>query len=168
MVRTSGYRLVFAAFTAALMASASPAAAQTTVTIGIGTQDTTTNTVTAGIIIRQLKLLEKYLPKDGKYANIKFELEWQNFTSGPPVTNGMMANKLQIGMMGDYPLVVNGFTFQSNPESKSRLIAIIAYNALRLAATASSCTRTRRTTSSPTSRASWSACRSAPPRTAWC
>ena len=31
----------------------------------------------------------------------------------------MMANKLQIGMMGDYPLVVNGFTFQSNPESKS-------------------------------------------------
>ena len=47
---------------------------------------------------------------------------------GPPVTNGMMANKLQFGMMGDYPLVVNGFTFQSNPESKSRLIAVAAYN----------------------------------------
>ena len=60
-----------------------------TVTIGIGTQDTTTNTVTAGVVIRQLHLLEKYLPSDGKYANIKFELEWQNFTSGPPVTNAM-------------------------------------------------------------------------------
>lgn len=94
-------------------------AAQTTVTIGIGTQDTTTNTVTTGTIIRELKLFEKHLPKDGKYANIKFQLEWNNFTSGPPVTNGMMANKLQIGMMGDYPLVVNGFTFQSNPESKA-------------------------------------------------
>src|SRR5260221_11176375 len=40
----------------------------------------------------------------------------------------MMANKLQFGMMGDYPLVVNGFTFQTNPESKSRLIAVAAYN----------------------------------------
>jgi NitT/TauT family transport system substrate-binding protein len=103
-------------------------AAAETVTIGIGTQDTTTNTVTAGVVIRQLKLMEKYLPKDGKYANIKFEFEWQNFTSGPPVTNAMMANKLQIGMMGDYPLIVNGFTFQNNPESKSRLIAVTAYS----------------------------------------
>ena len=99
-----------------------------TVTIGIGTKDTTTNTVTAGVVIRQLHLLEKYLPTDGKYANIKFEFEWQNFTSGPPVTNAMMANKLQIGMMGDYPLIVNGFTFENNPESKSRLIAVAAYN----------------------------------------
>jgi NitT/TauT family transport system substrate-binding protein len=104
-----------------------PANAET-VTIGIGTQDTTTNTVTAGVVIRQLRLLEKYLPKDGKYANIKFEFEWQNFTSGPPVTNAMMANKLQIGMMGDYPLIVNGFTFQNNPDSKSRLIAVTAYS----------------------------------------
>ncbi len=106
---------------------AKPAAAET-VTIGIGTQDTTTNTVTAGTVIRQLHLLEKYLPTTGKYADIKFELEWQNFTSGPPVTNAMMANKLQFGMMGDYPLIVNGFTFESNPESKSRLIAVAAYS----------------------------------------
>ena len=104
------------------------AGAQTIVKIGIGTQDTTTNTVTTGVIIRQLNLLDKFLPKDGKYANIKFELEWSNFTSGPPVTNGMMADKLQFGAMGDYPLVVNGFTFQNNPESKSRLIAVAAYN----------------------------------------
>jgi len=106
---------------------ARPATAET-VTIGIGTQDTTTNTVTAGTVIRQLHLFEKYLPTTGKYANIKFEFEWQNFTSGPPVTNAMMANKLQFGMMGDYPLIVNGFTFDSNPESKSRLIAVAAYS----------------------------------------
>jgi NitT/TauT family transport system substrate-binding protein len=104
------------------------AGAQSIVKIGIGTQDTTTNTVTTGVIIRQLKLLEKHLPKDGKYADIKFEFDWNNFTSGPPVTNGMMANKLQFGAMGDYPLIVNGFTFQSNPESQSRLIAVAAYN----------------------------------------
>ncbi len=113
---------------AALYGGTIAARAQTVVTIGIGTQDTTTNTVTAGIIIRQLHLLEKYLPKDGKYANVRFDIEWSNFTSGPPVTNTMMANKAQFGMMGDYPLVVNGFTFQSNPEGKSRLIAVAAYN----------------------------------------
>src|SRR5882762_3908670 len=89
----------------ATLLCAGAADAQTSVTIGIGTQDTTTNTVTTGVIIRELKLLEKHLPKDGKYAN-----------------------KLQFGAMGDYPLVVNGFTFQSNPESKSQLIAVAAYN----------------------------------------
>jgi NitT/TauT family transport system substrate-binding protein len=99
-----------------------------TVTIGIGTQDTTTNTATTGVVIRQLHLLEKYLPKDGKYKSIEFVFDWQNFTSGPPLTNAMMANKLQIGAMGDYPLVVNGFTFESNPDSKSRLIAVSAYS----------------------------------------
>jgi NitT/TauT family transport system substrate-binding protein len=31
-------------------------------------------------------------------------------------------------MMGDYPLIVNGFTFESNPESKSRLIGVAAYS----------------------------------------
>ncbi|MGH1574702.1 ABC transporter substrate-binding protein [Methylobacterium sp. P31] len=106
---------------------ASPVCAET-LTVGIGTQDTTTNTATVGVVIRQLKLLEKYLPKTGKYADKTIRLDWQNFTSGPPVTNGMMAGKLQFGAMGDYPLVVNGATFQNNPESKSQLIAVAGYN----------------------------------------
>ena len=99
------------------------------VTVGIGIQNTTTNTVTAGIVIEKLGLLDKYLPKTGKYKDIQFKIDWQNFTSGPPVTNGMIANKLQIGMMGDYPLLVNGATFQTSPETRSELVAIIAYNA---------------------------------------
>ncbi len=106
---------------------AAPAQAET-LTIGIGTQDTTTNTVTTGAVIRELRLLEKYFPKSGKYADLVVRLDWQNFTSGPPVTNGMMADKLQFGAMGDYPLVVNGSTFQGNPESRSQLISVAAYN----------------------------------------
>src|SRR5215475_11617266 len=102
MVCKLGNTLAISVAFAALLGA--QAVAQTTVTIGIGTQDTTTNTVTTGTIVRELKLFEKHLPKDGKYANIKFQLDWNNFTSGPPVTNGMMANKLQFGMMGDYPL----------------------------------------------------------------
>ncbi len=127
MLRHLSTRAIALSATALALILVQPASAET-VTIGIGTQDTTTNTVTTGVVIRQLHLLEKYLPTDGKYANIKFELNWQNFTSGPPVTNGMMADKLQFGAMGDYPLVVNGFTFENNPDSKSRLIAMAAYS----------------------------------------
>jgi len=127
MVRHLPRLSIAVSLTSLALVLARPVLAET-VTIGIGTQDTTTNTVTAGTVVRQLHLLEKYLPTSGKYADIKFELEWQNFTSGPPVTNAMMANKLQFGMMGDYPLIVNGFTFESNPESKSRLIAVAAYS----------------------------------------
>lgn len=113
---------------AAGIATGAPARAETILNVGIGTQDTTTNTATVGVVVRQLKLIEKHLPKTGKYADVKIRLDWQNFTSGPPVTNGMMAGKLQFGAMGDYPLVVNGYTFQNNPESRSRLIAVAAYN----------------------------------------
>ncbi len=105
-----------------------PVQAAETINLGIGTQDTTTNTVSTGIVIRKLGLLDKYLPRTGKYADAKIEVSWQNFTSGPPVTNGMMADKLQIGGMGDYPLIVNGSTFEHNPQSHSELIAIAGYN----------------------------------------
>jgi NitT/TauT family transport system substrate-binding protein len=124
-----GSRLVRSAALAAVFLISSQAHAKDVVTIGIGTQNTTTNTVTGGIVIQQLGLLDKYLPKTGKYANIEFKFDWQNFTSGPPVTNGMMANKIQIGMMGDYPLLVNGANGQQSKGNETQLIAVIAYNA---------------------------------------
>jgi NitT/TauT family transport system substrate-binding protein len=110
-------------------AAAFAAQAREELVIGIGTQNTTTNTVTGGVVIKELKLLEKHLPKTGKYKDIQFKLEWQNFTSGPPITNGMMAKKLHIGMMGDYPLLVAGATGQSQLGNETQLVAIIAYNA---------------------------------------
>jgi NitT/TauT family transport system substrate-binding protein len=101
--------------------------AQNVIKIGIGTQHTTTNTVTGGIVIRQLKLLEKHLPKTGKYAGVTYEFDWQNATSGPPLINAMMANRLHIAMMGDYPLLVAGATGQQT-KNETQLAAIIAYN----------------------------------------
>lgn len=100
-----------------------------TLEIGIGTQNTTTNTVTGGVVLKELGLLEKHLPKTGKYKDFEYKLSWQNATSGPPITNGMMANNIQIGMMGDYPLMVNGATGQAT-KNETQLVAIIAYNAL--------------------------------------
>lgn len=124
----SSFKLFLATAVLASSSFFTMAAGAEVVHIGIGTQNTTTNTVTAGIIIKQMNLLDKYLPKTGKYKNIQFQVDWQNFTSGPPVTNGMIADKLQIGMMGDYPLLVNGATFQNSNDTRSELIAIIAYN----------------------------------------
>lgn len=117
---------------AAALACCVPSAAgqgKQTIEIGIGTQHTTTNTVTGGIVIKELKLFEKHLPRTGKYKDVKYEFDWQNFTSGPPITNGMMADKIHIGMMGDYPLLVNGATGQSQKKNETLLVAIIAYNA---------------------------------------
>jgi NitT/TauT family transport system substrate-binding protein len=98
-----------------------------TLEIGIGIQNTTTNTVTGGAVLKELGLLEKHLPKTGKYKDFTYSLSWQNATSGPPITNGMMANNIQIGMMGDYPLMVNGATGQAT-HNETQLVAIIAYN----------------------------------------
>ncbi|MDG0022892.1 ABC transporter substrate-binding protein [Trinickia sp. Y13] len=111
----------------AALACANAAQAET-IDIGIGTQDTTTNTVTGGIVIKKLHLLDKYLPHTGKYKDVTYNVTWQNATSGPPITNGMIAGKLQIGMMGDYPLLVNGATGQAT-HNDTELVAVIAYNA---------------------------------------
>lgn len=100
----------------------------TVIEIGIGTQNGTTNTVTGGIVLQQLGLLEKHLPRTGKYRGVEYAISWQNSTSGPPITNGMMADNIQIGMMGDYPLLVNGATGQQT-KNDTELVAIIAYNA---------------------------------------
>src|SRR6266702_8976495 len=103
--------------------------ASQSIEIGIGTQNNTTNTVTGGVVVKELKLLDKYLPTTGKYKDIRFTVNWQNYTSGPPITNGMIADKIQIGMMGDYPLLVNGATGQSQKGNETILVAILAYSA---------------------------------------
>src|SRR5437868_5567925 len=97
--------LLLATFTAG-------AAHAETIRIAIGTQDTTINCATGGLLIRELKLLEKYLPHDGKYASAQYDIEWKNFTSGAPLTNEMVAGKLDLGSMADFPGSFNGAAFQ--------------------------------------------------------
>ncbi|MEN3365969.1 MAG: sulfonate transport system substrate-binding protein [Burkholderiales bacterium] len=80
--------------------------------IAIGTQDTTINCATGGLLVRELKLLEKYLPRDGKYKDAQYDIQWKNFTSGAPLTNEMVAGKLDIGSMADFPGAFNGAAFQ--------------------------------------------------------
>jgi NitT/TauT family transport system substrate-binding protein len=111
----------------AILLTAGAAAAAEDIRVAIGTQDTTINCATAGPLVRELRLLDKYLPRTGKYANAKYEVIWKTFTSGPPVTNEMVANKLDIGMMGDFPALLNGVTFDRSPAGvKSVYVATIS------------------------------------------
>lgn len=94
-----------------LMGTALGAARAESIRIAVGTQDTTINCATGGLLIRELKLLEKYLPRDGKYKDATYAIEWRNFTSGAPLTNEMVAGKLDLGAMADFPGSLNGYAF---------------------------------------------------------
>ena len=98
-----------AAFFLAVTAFA-PARAET-IRVAVGTQDTTINCATGGLLIRELKLLEKYLPHEGKYKDVTYDIQWRNFTSGAPLTNEMVAGKLDLGAMADFPGSLNGYAF---------------------------------------------------------
>ncbi|WP_437818516.1 ABC transporter substrate-binding protein [Sorangium sp. So ce1078] len=103
--------------------------AKRTIRIAIGTQDTTINCATGGLLIRELKLLEKHLPRDGKYKDVSYEIEWKDFTSGPPLTTEMVAGKLDIGAMADFPGVLNGVAHKKQG-SRSVYIATLSGSAL--------------------------------------
>ena len=98
------------------------------INIAVGHQSMCTDTYTAGIVIKELGLLEKYLPTEGKYADADYEVTWADYSSGGPITNQMLANKLNIGVMGDYPLIVNGAKFQETDSLRSIYVAGTGYN----------------------------------------
>jgi len=110
-----------------LMVSFSSASAET-IRIAIGHQSKCTDTYTAGIIVKELKLIDKFLPKTGKYKDAEFEYSWKDYSSGSPITNQMLANKLDFGVMGDYPLIVNGAKFQETNSLETLYVAGTGYN----------------------------------------
>jgi NitT/TauT family transport system substrate-binding protein len=99
-----------------------------TIEIGIGHQSMCTDTYTAGIVVKELKLFEKHLPHTGKYKDVKYDIKWADYSSGGPITNQMLANKLNIGVMGDYPLIVNGAKFQATKSLRTLYVAGTGYN----------------------------------------
>ena len=71
------------------------------------------------------QLLEKFLPHDGKYKDVNYDIQWKNFTSGAPLTNEMVAGKLDFGAMADFPGSLNGAAFQK-AGSKSLFISVLS------------------------------------------
>lgn len=112
----------------ALLGSALAASAET-IRVAIGTQDTTINCATGGLLIRELGLLEKHLPKDGRYKGVTWDIQWKNFTSGAPLTGEMVAGKLDIGSMADFPGANNGAAFEKAGK-KSVFITVLSGSTL--------------------------------------
>ena len=64
--------------------------------IHVGTQDQVINTAVGGAVVRELEIFKDNLPTDGEYKGLKYDLEWSSYTSGPPITNKMVANQIPV------------------------------------------------------------------------
>lgn len=120
-----GRRLTIAAV---LALAFSASAGAETIDIAIGHQSMCADTYTGGIIVKELHLLEKRLPHDGKYANAEYRIRWSDYASGGPITNEMLAGKLNFGVMGDFPLIVNGSKFQATHSLRTLYVSGTGYN----------------------------------------
>ena len=99
------------------------------VNVVVGYQSKTINTVTAGALLRAKGFLEKRLDDITKRTNVKYTVQWQDYDTGAPITAQMLAEKIDIGSMGDYPLLINGSKTQANERAKTELVSITGYNA---------------------------------------
>jgi NitT/TauT family transport system substrate-binding protein len=57
-------------------------------------------------LVRELHLLEKYLPRDGKYKDVKYDIQWENQPTGAQLNTKYLANQLDIVQMADFPSVI--------------------------------------------------------------
>ena len=100
-----------------------------TIRISIGTQDQVINTAVGGATVREMDLLTKYLPTTGKYEGVNYDIQWSSYTSGPPITNKMLADQIDIGLMGDFPAAINLIKFrQEGGDVESTYIGTLAYS----------------------------------------
>jgi NitT/TauT family transport system substrate-binding protein len=106
--------------------SASSSAGQVNVVIGY--QSKTINTVTAGTLLRAKGFLEQRLADITARTGTRYSVRWQDYDTGAPITAQMVAEKIDIGSMGDYPLLINGSKTQSNERARTELVSVTGYN----------------------------------------
>ncbi|GLZ32873.1 putative nitrate ABC transporter, periplasmic protein [Lentzea sp. NBRC 105346] len=99
------------------------------VPVVIGYQSKTINTVTAGTLLRDKGFFEQRLKELGKKTGKTYEVTWQDYDTGAPITAQMIAGKIDIGSMGDFPLLINGSRTQKQGEDGTRMLSVTGYNA---------------------------------------
>ncbi|WP_435590673.1 ABC transporter substrate-binding protein [Nocardia sp. bgisy118] len=99
-----------------------------TVKVVVGYQSKTINTVTAGTLLRAQGYLEQRLRQITDNGGAEYQVEWQDYDTGAPITAQMVAEKIDIGSMGDYPLLINGSRTQANERAKTALVSVTGYN----------------------------------------
>lgn len=98
------------------------------VVINVGYQSKTINTVNAGTLLRDRGDFENALKALGATNGKKYRVVWQDFASGAPLTAQMIATHVDIGSMGDYPLLANGSKTKKYSDAATELIATTGYN----------------------------------------
>ena len=78
------------------------------IVVNVGYQSKTINTVNAGTLLRDRGEFESALNRLGAINGKRYRVVWQDFSSGAPLTAQMIATHVDIGSMGDYPLLANG------------------------------------------------------------
>ncbi|MGQ5639707.1 MULTISPECIES: ABC transporter substrate-binding protein [unclassified Streptomyces] len=96
-----------------------------TVTVTVGYQSKTINTVTAGTLLRSLGSFEKQL--DSLHDGHTYKVDWQDYATGAPITAQMTAGKIDIGSMGDFPLLLNAARGKQLGRP-ARLVSVTGYN----------------------------------------
>ncbi len=96
-----------------------------TVTVTVGYQSRTINTVTAGTLLRSLGYFEKQLNSLGD--GVTYKVDWQDYATGAPITAQMTAGKIDIGSMGDFPLLINAARGKQLGKP-TRLVSVTGYN----------------------------------------
>ncbi|MFF0158655.1 ABC transporter substrate-binding protein [Streptomyces sp. NPDC005263] len=96
-----------------------------TVTVTVGYQSKTINTVTAGTLLRSLGYFEKQL--NALHDGHTYKVDWQDYATGAPITAQMTAGKIDIGSMGDFPLLINAARGKQLGKP-TRLVSVTGYN----------------------------------------
>jgi NitT/TauT family transport system substrate-binding protein len=98
------------------------------VNVVIGYQSKTINTVTAGTLMRAQGYVERRLADITTRTGTKYAVRWQDYDTGAPITAQMLAEKIDIGSMGDYPMLINGSKTQANPLARTEMVSVTGYN----------------------------------------
>ncbi|QNP64690.1 ABC transporter substrate-binding protein [Streptomyces genisteinicus] len=98
-----------------------------TVTVTVGYQSKTINTVTVGTLLRSLGYFEEELEERGARDGVTYEVRWQDYATGAPITAQMTAGKIDIGSMGDFPLLLNAARGKQL-DRPTRLVSVTGYN----------------------------------------
>ncbi|MET7692140.1 ABC transporter substrate-binding protein [Streptomyces sp. NPDC005483] len=96
-----------------------------TVTVTVGYQSKTINTVTAGTLLRSLGYFEKEL--NSLHDGHTYKVDWQDYATGAPITAQMTAGKIDIGSMGDFPLLINAARGKQLGKP-THLVSVTGYN----------------------------------------
>jgi NitT/TauT family transport system substrate-binding protein len=98
------------------------------VDVVIGYQSKTINTVTAGTLLRAQGYLEHRLNDITARTKTKYNVTWQDYDTGAPITAQMVAEKIDIGSMGDYPMLINGSKTAANERARTEIVSVTGYN----------------------------------------